>query len=212
MKTVALLLAATVVFLTGGSASAQPGPIGLSVDGTHWSTTLAHPLFNSSYRWVPGDTQLATLYVRNQSGRSAVMSVALVSGALRDAILSQDFVVYTSIDGRKSTPAHPPGSQMVVALGPSAVGSVHRVKILVSMSRSSTNQAQTRRFDLNVRVSLSQEPTSLGGGFHPGTPRLPDTGSPVTPTLLAAIALFLITGFGLMRYSRRTTHPNERRP
>ncbi|MGN6722729.1 MAG: hypothetical protein ACTHJM_08965 [Marmoricola sp.] len=203
---------AVIVILTGGSAVAQTGPVGLSLDGVHWSSALPHPLFTSSYRWVPGDTQAATLYVRNQSGKAAVLTVAMVSGALRDAVLNGDFLVSTSVDGRKATAAHPPASQVIVAVGPAAAGTVHRIRIVVTMSRSATNQAQSRRFSFNFKVTLSQAPTSLGGGVHPGHVTLPDTGSPMTPSLLLATALLLTTGATLMWRSRRTTNTNERRP
>lgn len=206
MRTVALVLAITLV-LMGGSAVAQSGPIGLSLDGQTWSPSLPHPMFSPAFRWVPGDSRTSMLYVRNQSGQQAILNIALVARGLSDPALARDFLVTTSVDGQKAVAEHPPTSAVNVSVGPAAVGSVHLVKLVVSMAPSAKDQSQARRLAFDVRVTLSQAPTAAGGHTSPagrgdGSHGLPDTGGPLTPALLVTITALIATGLGLMRRAR----------
>ena len=63
---------AALILLTATPAVAAD-EIGLSSDGFSWGSTLPQPLFDPAFRWVPGDRETASFWVRNQSGDGALL-------------------------------------------------------------------------------------------------------------------------------------------
>ncbi|MFL6154749.1 MAG: LPXTG cell wall anchor domain-containing protein [Marmoricola sp.] len=210
------------------STASAAGEIGLSTDGVHWSSTLPGPLFDPTFRWVPGDVETATFYVRNQDPDAALLDVTMLTGPVETLIASGDLTVGARVDGGAFTDATTAGSHLLVDQVPVASGAVRKVDVRVSFDPASTNETQDLRLDLNFRVQLSQDSSvstpgdgGTGSGSNPGngngsgsgngsggtgssgSGNLPDTGSSFSPMLLAEAVLLVAAGFLLVGFSRR---------
>ncbi|GIG26866.1 hypothetical protein [Cellulomonas denverensis] len=162
-----VLAALAVVLLLAPSASAaNPGEeVGLSRDGVTWSPDLTTDLFDPAMVWVPGDDEVTTLYVRNQSGEPARGFAQVLVGP-EDAEFAEDLRVRTRYDG---------GAWTVGATSRTtgfAVGAVLRIDIGVQFDPVSGNESEGRAVPLAVRVVLASvipgrdvDPTP-----SPGTP------------------------------------------
>jgi len=70
------VLAATVGMLVAAApAQAAPNVLEFSTDGVAWSPTPVSSVFSSGFRYIPGDTESSTIYVRN--ARSVPTSVMM---------------------------------------------------------------------------------------------------------------------------------------
>ncbi|MCW2753001.1 MAG: hypothetical protein JWQ32_412 [Marmoricola sp.] len=221
-----LVLAIGLLVTLGFQGSAQAaGELGLSPDGTHWAATLPNPLFDPAFRWVPGDSEVASFFVRNQSADAAVLDVTMLTGPLQTLIETGDLTVGASVDSGPFTDVSTPGTQALIRQVPVASGASHKINVRVTFDPASTNQSQSTQLDLRFTVALTQAasvqpPTNGGGtghggqGGHGGTGSspLPNTGSVVTPSMLLLAAVLCASGIGLVGYSRRRTPRPEERP
>jgi uncharacterized membrane protein YgcG len=224
----------TLVVLCGlvglGSAAQAAGEIGLSTDGVHWSAALPGPLFDPAFTWVPGDTQTATFYVRNQDADAAVLDVTMLTGPVEALIDTGDLTIGARVDGGAYTEATAAGSHLLVDQIPVASGAMRRIDVRVAFDPTSGNDSQLKAMDLRFQVQLSQDASVLppnggstggpsggtGGVSAPGgagssgsggsggsSSGLPGTGSTITPALLGAAVLLVSGGFLLVGLSRR---------
>ena len=83
--------------LTIDAGAARADEVGLSLDGQVWTSVLRRPLFDPAFRWVPGDTETRSLWVRNQGPTPASMRITLRTTD-PDLLLARDDL--------RSTPGH----------------------------------------------------------------------------------------------------------
>ncbi|MCW2856062.1 MAG: hypothetical protein JWR52_1677 [Marmoricola sp.] len=224
MRRLFALAFAFVVALVGlaGPASAS-GELGLSPDGVTWGATLPSPLFDPAFRWVPGDSEVASFFVRNQSTDAAVLDLTMLTGPVQTLIETGDLTVGASVDSGPFTDVNTPGTHALIHQVPVTAGASHKINVRVTFDPASSNQSQAKQLDLRFTVTLTQAasvqpPTNGGGtgntghGGHGGTGSpLPNTGSVVTPSMLLLAAVLCASGIGLVGYSRRRTpRPKER--
>jgi hypothetical protein len=185
-------LACVVLSIAGALGFAAPASadprVGLSLDGVTWVEDLTTPLLDPDFVWVPGESQVATLYFRNQSGQRADGHAEVIVGP-EDAILAAALDVRIRYDG---------GGWTGGSTGPTiplADGQVVRLDIEVAFDPSAGNATMLREVPLDVRVLLSGEDpvgsptttttttpttTTPPGQSPPTTPALPD-GTPSAP-------------------------------
>ncbi|WP_125778181.1 hypothetical protein [Antribacter gilvus] len=194
------VLAAGCVLAPGAAATADvpDGAVGLSVDGVTWTHRLEAELFDPSLRWVPGHTEDATLWVRNQSGLPATgWAEVILSGG---GELPADLGVRTSIGDEPWTDGV---RSRAVELAP---GEVVPVRFEVRFDPGSGNDTQAEVVDLAVHVTLADRgvvPSPIGGpsptgSAPPGEARPPSAHLPVTgaevPLLLLAAGAAVAAG------------------
>ena len=94
----ALACACAAAALGGTAATAAPpgGAIELSVDGQTWSADLAADLFDPAFRWVPGDTETASLLMRSRACPAASGQAEVTIGP-EDSVLGDAFAVRTRV-------------------------------------------------------------------------------------------------------------------
>jgi len=163
--------------------------LGLSLDGIHWKSSISTPLFDPSFRWVPGDSETATFYVRNQGGSLGDLTVDVLGPTADGLIESGDLHVTAKGGGGKWTNVSEPGHHRLLTAPDIADGTVSAIKVNVSFDSSSTNSTQLRASKLTFRITLS-ESTAAGRGEN-----LPGTGAP--RVLLLAVLSALSIGSGL---------------
>jgi LPXTG-motif cell wall-anchored protein len=208
-----LLVAGLVVAAPASAVAADE--IGLSKDGSSWSSTLPAPLFDPDFRWVPGDDETGSFFVRNQGPTGARLTIS-VRAADTDQLLSNaDIELSARVDG---------GSWITLANGvaTSALtqrsiirGGTARVDVRVRFDPASANQSQTKSLPLTFIVTLTQasgsgrtprdnsDDDSNGGGDDGRDGDLPGTGSTVAPAMLWVAAMLIGGGLALVRRSKR---------
>ncbi len=226
---IARLLALVVACL--GLALAAPAnaasQIGLSTDGVHWGSHLSQ-LFPAGFRWVPGDSETSTFYVRNQSGDPAALSITLLGGSVQSLMSSGDLTVSARVDAGSYHAVSATGDHVLLKAVPTAAGAHHKITVKVDFAASSQNPTQNQRFDFRVRVGLAQA-TGTGqgnGNGHHGNGNgngsgqggadgsgsgLPNTGADVSPlALYLALGLCLGGSVLIVRSRRRSASTLER--
>ena len=197
-------LASIMVMIHAGPARADE--VGLSLDGQQWSDELAGPLFDPAFRWVPGDSEVRSLWVRNEGPASASMLVAFRTGDADRLLSRADVRIDARVhDGVWTTLGD--GSSEAVSDGVLATGERVRLDLRVSFDSASTNQAQVRKLPLTFVIRLSQAGPG-GGNAGPDGPtgNLPDTGNDVELWLLWVAAGLLGTGFAVLATRRQEQH------
>lgn len=183
----ALLVAGPVASASAGTA--QDTRLALSADGTTWAEDITTPLLDPGMRWVPGDSQVAGLWFRNQSGTTAEGYAEVTIGPQEEE-LAADLAVRTRYDdgawaaGTASPPMTLAGGQMV------------RLDIEVTFDPLSGNESMDRTVPMSVRVVLA-DAGAPGAGQEPPGGALPATGVAVWGTIAAALAL-LVAGAWLV--------------
>ncbi|RNL64143.1 LPXTG cell wall anchor domain-containing protein [Nocardioides marmoriginsengisoli] len=219
IRRLVLAAVAGVLVLAGSMApAAAAGELGLSSDGVTWGPTLPGPLFDPAFTWVPGDSEQASFFVRNQSADAAVLNVTLLTGPVEDLINSGDLTISAQLDGGPFTGALTAGSHLLLDNLPVDAGTVHEVTVKIDFDPQSANPTQSQRLDFRFDVTLSQDasvlpPTDGGDGDGgDGGGGLPDTGTVVSPFMLLFAVLLCAAGAGLVGYSRRRYTALEERP
>lgn len=228
----ARLLASLVLFAALVGFAAAPaqaaGELGLSPDGTTWGSALPGPLFDPASRWVPGDSEVRSFYVRNQSGDDGILDVALVTGPVETLIATGDLKVSAKVGNGPYSSAETTGSHLLVNQVFVPSGAVRKVNVKIDFDPASSNQSQLLRLDFHFNVTLSQDasavqpPTGNGGngngdggngngasGGH-GT-GLPGTGTTLEPWMLLVGAGLVGSGLGLIGAARRRGHTEDPR-
>ncbi|RNL79192.1 LPXTG cell wall anchor domain-containing protein [Nocardioides marmorisolisilvae] len=216
-----MIAAATALIGLGVPPASAAGELGLSPDGVTWGDALPGPLFDPALRWVPGDSEVRTFYVRNQSSDDGVLDVTLLTGPVESLIDTGDLSISAKVGNGDYTSAATAGDHQLVKQVVVAAGAVRKLSVKVDFDPASTNSSQQLRLDFRFKVSLSQDTTAVqppsngGGGNNNGNGGhgdLPGTGTVVTPTMLLLGALLVAAGTGLIGYSRRRVTRLEERP
>lgn len=182
------LLAATTA-----SPAIAADELGLSVDREHWTPSISTPLFDPAMRWVPGDSETATFYVRSQGGGLGDLTVDILGSTAGDLMDSGDLHITASGGGGEWKSVSAPGRHRLLTAPRIADGRIVPIRVSVTFDAASDNQTQLRASTLRFLVTLSQ--STAGSGDDQ---RLPDTGAPDLRLFVAISAILLGTGLGLV--------------
>ncbi len=194
-----LLLAATTA-----TPAVAADELGLSLDQVHWSSSISTPLFDPSLRWVPGDSESATFYIRNQAGDAGDLTVDLLGSTAGNLIDSGDLHITAKGGGGDWTTVSEPGRHRLLSAPTIAAGQVVPIEVAVVFDAASVNQTQLRATRLTFRITLSQSRQGPGDeADDPDGAPLPDTGG-LSVWALRLAAFLVLLGLALsVRANRR---------
>lgn len=178
-----LLLAATMVLLTGGTlVAASPAiattvpdvgdAVALSLDGRFWAQDLTDPLFDEDLRWVPGDRRQASFFVRNSGQSDAELFVAIdVEGRVGSAAHAAVDLALHDGETEVDTVAYGSG----VALGRIREGAVKQVDVSALFRGDAGNETMEQYLHFRLTVTLSGSPSvPTDTSIVSGSPERPD--------------------------------------
>lgn len=200
MKLVWRCLTCMSLLLLGSTSAHAADEIGLSRDGVTWASELPGGLFDGAFRWVPGDSETESFYVRNQGPSDAVMVIEARS-ADSDELLSNDDIALRArvddgpwVDLENGAPSKSLSQQRI------GEDDVVQMDVNATFDPASTNQSQTKTLDLTFTVTLAD---ALQGGEADGgdsdNDLLPDTGAQISSWLVIAAGVMLTLGVRLVR-------------
>lgn len=198
IRTAFVVLASLLSAVTIAGPAHASDEIGLSLDGVTFSSSLSEPLFDPDFRWVPGDEQTRTFYVRNQSRDGADLAVDVLGNKVDSLLGTGDLTIRARGNLGTWHDLDDPGTHRLVDSVGLEASDVARVDVAVSFAGGSSNQSQLRRLELDFRIGLGQDIAELDGGDGGGL--LPATGGPALAVLVTGLAL---VGAGLTVASRR---------
>lgn len=206
-----LLVALAALGGSVGTATAA-GELGLSPDGVHWAAALPAPIFDPAFRWVPGDSETATFYVRNQAKSAGALDVTMLAPQVHDLIDSGDLIVSARFANNPWVSVSTPGAHNLIDSVTVPPKGVRKITIRVNFDPTSTNDTQDEQLDLRFKVTLSQRGASVSpphngtghGSSGTGSSGLPVTGANVSPLMLLVAGLLCVGGAGLALVGRRT--------
>lgn len=216
----ALALVLLALGLVGGALAgpaSAAGELGLSPDGVHWAATLPAPIFDPAFRWVPGDSEIGTFYVRNQSSDPGVLDLTMLATAVTDLIDTGDLTVSARVDGGAWTGVKTSGPHALVAGEDVPAGAIRKVDVKVDFAPASANDSQEKVLDLRFTVSLHQGSSVSGpsGGSGSGNGSGPGHGGNGLPNTGSDIHLWmlLVGGFSIALgvFLARISSPTERK-
>jgi hypothetical protein len=188
------------------TSAAQADELEVSRDGSDWSSTLGQPLFDPMRRWVPGDEDQKSFWVRNAGPTSGHLTLT-VHTAPGDDLLDSGTVTIRARSGAGDwisvgRPGRP--QSLATELGP---GEQTEVLVQASYSASAGNQTQDKDTTLIFTATLIGT-TGDGGPTAPATHGslppdgdLPGTGAPAVLWLLPLGAAAI--GAGVAAVGRR---------
>lgn len=199
------LLPATVVAVTllapvGAHAADE---IGISRDGTSWSSNLDEPLFDPGLRWVPGDTRTSSFFVRNQGPSGSAITIE-VRSLDSDELLADDDIHLRAraaegawVDLRNEVTSTRLTEETIEQ------AAAVRVDVNATFDRASTNQSQVGRLAIAFRVRLADADADAAAG-EPGdgdldgaAPSAGDTVGHLPDTGFATPRWIVLSGLGL---------------
>lgn len=199
------LLCVTVVLMSSSAAPASAAsPFQLSLDGVHWTDDISDPLFNSAMRWVPGDSEHATFFVRNDGGTVGDLGVDVHGSSAGQLLDSGDLHVTAKGGGGVWTWVSSPGRHRLLSAPRMPNGAVEAIVVNVAFDAAATNTTRLRSAKLQFYVTLGQSTSDVSRS------PLPDTGAPDL-RWLAALSAILI-GTGLAFVSRRNESASSGSP
>ncbi|MCX6395244.1 MAG: hypothetical protein NTV23_02015 [Propionibacteriales bacterium] len=225
------LLGALLAAILPAAPASAAGELGLSADGTSWSDTLPAPLFDPDFRWVPGDVEVASFFVRNQDPQAGLLQVVMADTAVRSLMDTGDLEVAARVGAGEYVAVTSAGAQNLVQDEQIPAGGVRRVDVRVSFDPLSPNTSQAQQFDLRFDLTLSQDTSVLppvdngggdgdgdggvagpvdGNGNGNGNGNLPGTGSAISRGLLLLAVILCAGGLGLVGLGRRDRDSKER--
>jgi hypothetical protein len=152
-----------LAFLTP-SAAVAAGELGLSSDGVSWAPNLPEPLFDPAFRWVPGDRETASFWVRNQSDGPAVLDVTMLGSAIDSLIRTGDLTVRVVAESGAAGSTSTTGRHTLVQSVPVAKGQSERIDVTVDFDRASTNVSEVKNLNLSFDVQLTEDIAAGNGG------------------------------------------------
>lgn len=195
-----LLCVSVCALLPVSAAQASGEYIGLSYDGVTWANELTTPLFDPDFRWVPGDSETFSFFVRNDGPTGAEMTLAVIYDNA-DPILAEDIALSARVSGGDwvelvNGAVNQQLSEQILDLG-----EIVRVDVNAVFDPTSTNQSQRRELGLTFVVTLADglntpPPTDATGS-------LPQTGADMAAWPLWIAALMIGSGLALLIRRRR---------
>jgi len=174
--------------------------LALSRDGLSWVSSINEPMFDESMRWVPGDSEAARFFVRNQGGTPGDLTIDVASSRAGRLMDSGDLRITAKGGGGTWSAVTEGGTHRLLSTPDIADGAVVPITVTVALDSDSTNITQFRSTSLMLTVSLS-ESVGTNGGDDRDNGLLPDTGGPVGLWILGVGAL--LAGAGLAVVTRR---------
>ena len=205
-RAIAALTVALALVAGGGATAAHAVDyIGLSTDGQRWSAHLAAPLFESSARWVPGDSDTAAFYVRNQGPSAGTLRIEVRSDDPDQLLRNDDIRLQARTGGGSWVDLVESQAPRRVATSTVPARAQTRLEVRATFDARSGNQSQADRAGLGLAVYLSGDSPSPGDGSADG-PRgpLPHTGADGIGWLLIIAAMSIGFGIALRRAGRQT--------
>jgi hypothetical protein len=215
-----LLLACLIAAAPSGASAADE--IGLSKDGSSWSTTLAVPLFDPDFRWVPGDDESTSFFVRNQGPSGAQLKISAQSADTDQLLRNEDIALFARADGGPWLELQNGVATAELTDGAIERSGMARVDVRVRFNPASTNPSQNRSLSLTFVVTLTDAAVgnvdndnddgdgddSSGGDDDDSGGRneddgLPGAGSSISPQTLWIAAVLIGAGLALVRRARR---------
>jgi len=147
---------AAAIWLTATPAIAAE-EIGLSSDGVSWGSTLSQPLFDPAFRWVPGDRETASFWVRNQSRDPALLDVSILGTSIDSLMETGDLSVTVAAESGGGTSTTTTGRHELLSSRAVRPGQTERIDVTVAIDPASTNQSQIKALDLRFEVRLTQD-------------------------------------------------------
>jgi LPXTG-motif cell wall-anchored protein len=194
----AAVLLAAVVTAAPAQAADQ---IGLSPDGVDWYDALRRPLFDPERRWVPGDAETASFFVRNEGTSAARLTIEVRSTDGAGLLAGDDIEIAARTAG---------GEWLAVENGLASSsltdraideGGEVRVDVKVRFLWRAPNGTMWERLPLDFEVRLVQAGAADGDSGPSGS--LPDTGSAVSRLIIWLGAILVGTGLALIAAARR---------
>ena len=152
-------------------------------------------------RWVPGDSEHATFFVRNNGGSAGDLTVDVLGSSAGKLLDSGSLQITAKGGGGAWTSVSAPGRHRLLTAPRVPDGKVEPIAVNVAFDSAAINMTQLRAAKLGFRVTLSESTSA-----SPGSP-LPDTGAPDL-RWYAALSAILI-GIGLALVSRRNESPRK---
>lgn len=175
-------------------AAADDSVIELSRDGVTWGPDINEPLFDPAMRWVPGDSETSSFYVRNNGGSLGDLAIDVIAGRAGELIDSGDLSITAMGGGGTWQTINDGGQHRLLTALDLADGKVARIMVKVDFDASSLGDTQLESAPLKFVVTLSRAASLIGdggtGGAEPGSGGgkgsgsagvlglLPDTGAP----------------------------------
>lgn len=192
------ILAAAMI-ATPMAATAAEGELVVSVDGAHYSSAEVLPVFADDLRLVPGDSESAAFWVKNDSAHTGVLRLDLIDPVSDDAVFAAHVELVATPDGAGAkrialSTAIANGSCTVLSgdrvLAP---GEQVRVRVTAALSSALTDE-QGARAEMNFRMRAVLADAAAGTVQQAGTactapPKSDDDATPSpapTPGELAA--------------------------
>lgn len=193
-----LLLMTVLASLTLASPAHAEDGISFSRDGDTWTSSIDGPLFDQSMRWVPGDSESARFFIRNDGGTPGDLTIDVTSSSAGDLIDTGDVRVMARGGGGRWTSTTKGGTQRLLSTRAIADGAVVPITVTIAIDADSTNVTQLRStsftFDARLTESGDDDGTATRG-------LLPDTGAPLT-WILALGAVIVGTGTAVLARHR----------
>lgn len=158
---VPFLVACVATFLPRAAVAADN--LGLSPDGVTWSPNLTTPLFDPAFRWIPGDTETSSFWVRNQSSDNATLDVSILGSGVDSLMQTGDLAVTVrAAHGSGSTTTTTARHELITSrvVNP---GQTERIDVTVAFDPASGNQSQAKALDLRFEVRLTQDVSGIRG-------------------------------------------------
>jgi len=163
-------------------AFADDDRLGISADGVSFSDSINAPLFDPRIRWIPGNSEITTFYVRNQSDDAGDVAVKVTRADQRDPLFASDALL---IDARPAggawTPIVAGDTPAVIDLTRVRAGDVVSLDVRARMRNSAPNTAMRLDADASFVVRLTDASAVLDvnegiGDGGPGDGGLGDGG------------------------------------
>lgn len=208
---IALPAAVLLTVAIGAAPARAAGEIGLSPDGVVWYDALRRPLFDPERRWVPGDAESASFYVRNEGPTAAQLTIEVRSSGGTDLLAADDVEITARTAGRdwidieNGTP-----SSWLTGRALERGGQV-RVNVRVRFLWQAPNGSMLDRLPLDFEVRLVEAGAPDADTEDDGpTGLLPDTGSAVSTLIVWVGAGLVGAGLAVIAAARRRRREDPR--
>lgn len=197
---------AAVALLAAGSgvaSASSPSPIGLSNDGVVWGDALTDPLFDSTARWVPGDTRAASFHVRNGGPTAAAVRIEIRPATGAGRLGPHDVeIAARAAGGSWHALANGTPSDWLTDRAIERGGQV-RVEVRVRFRWGSSNHSMRAGLPLVLEVRLVEAAATEAGPLDDTTEALPEAGSGVSPLVVWLGTVLVGCGLALVAAGRR---------
>lgn len=206
------LAALVVTVALGAPAGAENGADGrevtISLDGEYYQQETSDPLFDPSFRWVPGDVRISRFWVRNEADEAGDLTIDLVPRERTDLFRSGYLTVSARAGRGTWTTARSDTELRLLSAKDLPSRAAVPVSIRVSVAADAPNGTMVLGTDFDFRVTLAD---ARAGGPDGTTDdpsgSLPDTGAS-TSWWVVPLGLLLVAAGALLLRRRETPQPS----